>query len=221
MARARTVHQSAPAVVSVTQPTELGTVYPLAELRAIVATARRWGLRTHLDGARLASAASALGVSLGATSTDLGFDVVCLGGTKNGLAFGEVVLTADPALAALADRARKGLAQMGSKQRFLSAQLVELYGSPLWRTLAATANGRARRLAAGLRAVPGVQIVYPVEANAVFVAAPPAVEAMLGERYAAQTFTVPRRAVRLMCGWDTSDADVDALVAAVAVAAPE
>jgi threonine aldolase len=212
------VHHSRPAVVSLTQPTELGTVYTPAELAAVVAAAHAGGARVHLDGARLANAAAALGETLGAVSTDTGADVVCLGGTKNGLAFGEVIVARDPDLVARLVRARKGLGQLGSKQRFLSAQLVELYGGELWSTLAATANQRAGELAAGLAGLPGIEIAYPVEANLVLVRTATAVGAVLRDRYAAQPVA---DLLRLVCSWDTTTDDVHGLLRDVAAARDE
>jgi len=217
LAEPPSVHRSPPGVVSLTQPTELGTVYTPAELAAVVAVAHEGGARVHLDGARLANAAAGLGTGLAAASLDAGVDVVVLGGTKNGLAFGEVLATRDPGIAASLVRARKGLGQLGSKLRFLSAQLVAMYGGDLWSTLAATANERARALAAGLAALPGVTVLQPVEANLVLARVPsPAAAELLRARYAVQ---LVGDAHRLVCSWDTTPADVDALLAELAATA--
>jgi threonine aldolase len=213
--RLRTIHQSAPAAVSISQSTELGTVYHPDEVRALADLAHEHGLILHIDGARLPNAAAALGMTMGQLSTGLGADVVSLGGTKNGLMFGEMVVVADPGATALVARARKGLAQLGSKQRFASAQLLELYGTRLWSELATHANARATELAAGLSGLDQVEIAYPVQANAVFLRAPQAVGEALAQRFGCQTFVVPEPLVRLMCSWDTTAADVAAVHAVV------
>jgi threonine aldolase len=225
IARLGTIHQSAPAAVSISQSTELGTVYRPDEIRALAAVAHDHGLVLHIDGARLPNAAAALGMTMGQLSTGPGADVVSLGGTKNGLMFGEVVVVvnsgvvnsgvADPGVTALVARARKGMAQLGSKQRFASAQLLELYGTRLWSELASHANARATELATGLSGFEHIEIAHPVEANAVFLRAPQAVCAALGERFGCQTFLVPQPLVRLMCSWDTTTSDVAAVHAVV------
>jgi threonine aldolase len=211
----RPLHHGAGAVVSLTQSTELGTVYTPDELAALTATAHSRGLRVHVDGARISNAAAFLGVSLRALTSDVGVDVLSLGGTKNGLAFGEAVVVLDPTAAPGVVTARKGLTQLGSKLRFLSAQLLALYGGGLWLELAGQANLRAAQLADGLLAVPGVTLVQPVQSNVVLVQAPAGVEALLAERFGCQRFTVPVPAVRLVCSWDTTQDDVDAVLAAV------
>jgi threonine aldolase len=215
ISRLHSVHQSAPAIVSISQSTELGTVYSPDEVRAVVEVAHAHGLAVHVDGARLANAAVSLRTSMGSLTTELGVDVVSLGGTKNGLMFGEVVVVADAARAPAVARARKGLAQLGSKLRFASAQLIELYGSALWAELAAHANNRARELAARLEVFDAVTVRYAVQANAVFVHVPPAVATVLADQFWCQTFVVPERLVRLMCSWDTTDDDLDRVVDAV------
>jgi threonine aldolase len=210
ISRLHTIHQSAPAAVSISQSSELGTLYRPEEIRALAMVAHEHGLALHVDGARLPNAAAALGMSMGQLTTELGVDVVSLGGTKNGLMFGEVVVVTNPDVVPLVARARKGLAQLGSKQRFAAAQLIELYGTDLWTELAEQANSRARELAARLRGLSAISIAHPVEANAVFLRAPEPVGAALAERFGCQTFVVPEPLVRLMCSWDTSASDVAA-----------
>ena len=219
--RLRTIHQSAPAVVSISQATELGTVYTPSEVAELTELAHAHGLAVHVDGARLANAAVALGEPMGALTTDLGVDVVSLGGTKNGLMFGEVVVVADPELVPLVARARKGLAQLGSKQRFAAAQLVELYGTELWSELAGQANRCAAELADLIGDFEDVSVAYPVQANAVFLYAPDVVAAALARDFACQTFVVPDRTVRLMCSWDTNAGDLLAVRDCIAKALTE
>jgi threonine aldolase len=213
LADRQTVHQSALRVLSLTQASELGTVYTPDEIAALADLAHAHGLLVHVDGARLANAAAALGASLADVSLAAGADVVCVGGTKNGLAFGELVVTGDQRLADRVERARKGLAQLASKQRFLAAQLVALYGGELWHELAVAANRAAADVAAQLAPVPGVRIAYPVEANAVFLRVPDALRRGLAEQFGAQTFFVAGPLVRLVCSWDTTPGDVQRLVA--------
>jgi threonine aldolase len=207
-------------LVSVSQATELGTVYTVDELGALAEAAHRAGLLLHVDGARLPNAAESLGVDLRAITTDCGVDLLTFGGTKNGLLAAEAVVFRD----GLADRypfVRKQGMQLASKMRFVSAQLLRLLEDDLWRETAGHANRLARRLADGVSRV-GVGIAYPVEANAVFAAPPPAATARLLEDYRFYTWDEEAGVVRWMCSWQTSEDDVDTFVAAVeAAAAPD
>lgn len=216
LAGRQTVHQGRLAVLSLTQATELGTVYTADEVAALAELAHAHGLTVHIDGARLGNAAAALGTSLADTSLESGADVVTVGGTKNGLAFGELVVTNDQAMADRVERARKGLAQLASKQRFIAAQLIALYGGDLWHQLASAANSAASMLAARLAAVPNIRIAYPVEANAVFLRVSDRLRHLLEIEFAAQTFSIHGPTVRLICSWDTTAADVDRLVTLLA-----
>ena len=155
-------------MVSITQSTELGTLYRLDEVRAIADAAHARGMRVHVDGARLANAAAALGVSLGELTAGAGVDVVSFGGTKNGLLFGEAVVFCDPELARDFLFTRKQLGQLPSKMRFVAAQFEALLSGDLWLRSATRANQMAARLAEAVGAIDGVEITYPVEANAVF-----------------------------------------------------
>jgi threonine aldolase len=168
----------------------------------------------HLDGARLANAAASLGVPLAAVTTDGGVDLVSFGGTKNGLLGAEAVVVLRPELAADLPYARKQLGQLGSKGRFLAAQFAALLEDDLWLRNAANANAMARRLEAGVRALPEVEVAWPVQANAVFVRLP-AVMARAAREFGAYPPDEVTGLVRLMCSWDTSEADVDALLAAL------
>ena len=169
----------------------------------------------HVDGARLANAAAALGVSLGGTTTDCGVDLVSLGGTKNGLLAGEAVAVLRPGLGEGLPFARKQLGQLGSKGRYLAAQFLALFEGDLWRRNAEHANAMARRLADGVRDLPGMEITQLVQANAVFAMLPPAVVAPLQEQFGFYTWDERTGEIRWMCSWDTTEADVDELVAAV------
>ncbi|MEV6930532.1 beta-eliminating lyase-related protein [Dactylosporangium sp. NPDC051485] len=197
-------HGARPRAVTVAQPTELGTVYSAAELRALAETAHAYGLLLHVDGARLANAAAALGTGLGELAE--GADVVSFGGTKNGALAADAVVFLDPGLAA--DRAllQKQSMQLLAKARFTAAQFVALLDGDLWRTNAASANATAARLAGIVSALPGVKLAYPVQTNAVFAHLPePALAALegYGSRWG------PGTLVRFMTAFDTTAVDVD------------
>jgi threonine aldolase len=176
-AAAMGVHNAQPYAVSLTQATEWGTVYGLGALGAITAAARGHGLGVHMDGARFANAVVSLGCAPGAMVA--GVDVLSFGATKNGAMAAEAVVIFDPARAAGFAQRRKRSAQLWSKQRYLSAQLLALLENDLWHRHASHANAAAGRLAAGLGNLPGVRLLLPVEANELFVALPEAMVARL------------------------------------------
>jgi len=215
-------HRIQPRVVSITQATELGTVYTLAETRAIADTAHELGMLLHVDGARLANAAAALGVPLAALTTEAGVDAVSFGGTKNGLLVGDAVVFCRPGLADDFAFTRKQLLQLASKMRFLSAQFEALLTDELWLRNARHANEMAARLVAAVAAIEGVEISHPVEANAVFARLPrTAIDRLLAELPGEHPFYVWDEAadeVRWMCAWDTVPEDVDGFAAAIAAA---
>ena len=202
-------------LVSISQSTELGTVYGPDEIRALADEAHGAGLLVHVDGARLVNAAAALGLELRELSAECGVDVLTLGGTKSGLLGAETVVYFRPGLAADYLYARKQGTQLASKMRYISAQLLCLFEGDLWRETAGHANEMARRLGDAVAAAPGVEIAYPVEANAVFAALPQAAIERLHERYHFYVWDEDAGVVRLMCSWQTTPDDVDALVRAV------
>jgi len=202
-------------VVSISQSTELGTVYAPGEIAALAATAHEAGLLLHVDGARLVNAAEALGLELRALTSDCGVDLLTLGGTKSGLLGAEAVVFLRPELAADYLYARKQGTQLASKMRFISAQLLRLFDGDLWRETAGHANAMARRLGDAVAAVPGVRIAYPLQANAVFAALPRPVIERLHERYHFYVWDEAAGIVRWMCSWQTTTGDVDALAGAL------
>jgi len=208
-------HRAQPQVVSVTQSTELGTLYGVDELRAICEHAHDKGMRVHLDGARIANAAAALGLPFHAFTTDVGVDVLSFGGTKNGLLMGEVVVVLDPALSNGMLHLRKSSMQLASKMRFISAQFEALLGGDLWLRNATHANTMAGRLVAAVRDVPGVQVTQPVQANAVFATLPAEVTERLQKRFHFYTWDEATGEVRWMTTFDTTEADIDSFAAAV------
>lgn len=215
-------HRAEPLAVSISQTTEVGTCYTPAEIRALADQAHEHGMLLHLDGSRLGNAAAHLGVSLTELTTDAGVDVLSLGGTKNGLLGAEAVVVLRPGSAPGLPYLRKMNLQLGSKMRFVSAQLTALYEGELWRRSAAHANDMAQRLATGLEAiaasgtVPSIEIAYPVESNAVFVVLPPEVAERARQHFAFGDWPIGVNIRRLMCAFDTTPADVDALLAAIA-----
>lgn len=213
-------HRVQPRVVSITQATELGTVYTLEETGAIADAAHELGMYLHVDGARLANAAAFLDQPLRALTTDLGVDVVSFGGTKNGLLIGDAVVFLRPELARDFRFTRKQLGQLASKMRFIAVQFDALLEGDLWRSNASHANAMARRLADAVSRLEGARVAYPVEANGVFVTIPaPAIERLREALPASLPFYVWDRAagtIRLMCSWDTTEGDVDRLATALA-----
>ena len=202
-------HSSRPRAVSLTQATELGTVYTLAEVRALCDLAHARGMRVQMDGARFANAVASLRASPADLSWRAGVDVLCLGGTKNGLPAGEAMLFFDRGLADEFARRRKQAGQLASKMRFLAAPWLGVLESGAWLAHAAHANAMARRLADGLRNVPGSHLIAPVEANGVFVDLPKhAIDALHKKGWRFYVF-VGDTGVRLMCAWDTTSDVVD------------
>jgi threonine aldolase len=210
------VHRAQPGVVTITQSTELGTLYSVDEIRAIADHAHALGMRVHLDGARISNAAAALGVGFREFTTDAGVDVVSFGGTKNGAMLGEAVVVLDPEAAPGVDFLRKSSMQLASKMRFVSAQLLALVSGDLWLRNAGHANAMARSLEQRVRSIDGVDIVRPVQANAVFAVLPADVTERLQQRFRFYTWDQGSGEVRWMCSWDTTPADVDAFAGAIA-----
>ena len=209
-------HAVQPRVVSISQCTELGTVYTLDELAALVELAHARGLLVHVDGARLANAAASLRVPLRAITTDVGVDLLSFGGTKNGLLGAEAVVFLDPRLADGFEYLRKQSMQLASKMRFVSAQLDALLRDELWLQCATQANAMARLLAERVTEVNGVRITRPVDANAVFAVLPQEAIVALLERYDFYVWDESASEVRWMCSWDTTIDDVEQFAAAVA-----
>lgn len=208
-------HRAQPLAVSITQSTELGTVYRPSEISAISEYCREKGMVLHMDGARLSNAAASLGASLREITTDAGVDIVSFGGTKNGLMFGECVIVLNPEKVSDGLKyLRKLNLQLASKMRFLSAQFIALLSDGLWLCSAQHANTMAARLSDGLSRIEGVELVCPTEANGVFARLPQGVADKLHEQFVFYDWD-NEGTVRLMCSFDTRKADVDALVAAV------
>ncbi len=209
--RRNDIHYPRPKVLSLTQSTELGTVYTVDELHAAGALARRHGLRVHMDGARFANALATLEVPPRSITWEAGVDVLCFGGTKNGMPVGEAVVFFDRTLAAEFDYRCKQAGQLASKMRFLAAPWVGMFESGAFTRHARHANRAAARLAAGLEAL-GLPPRYPRESNAVFVSLKPEWAEELRERGWYFYEFIGETGARFMCSWDTADVDVDALL---------
>jgi threonine aldolase len=208
-------HHSQPRVVSVTQATEVGTVYSPEQIREIADLCHERGLYLHMDGARISNAAVSLGTDLAGTTIDCGVDILSLGGTKNGAMFGEAVVVFDSELVAALPFIRKQSTQLASKMRYVAVQFERLFATDLWRRNAEHANTMARRLERELSTREGVEIVYPVEANGVFARMPQRVIDAAREEVFFYSWDAGDRVVRLMCSWDTEDEEVDRLLAAI------
>lgn len=205
-ARRRDVHSHKPRAVSISQSTEVGTIYSADEIRALGAAARELGLLLHVDGARLANALATLNVSARSITWEAGVDVLCFGGTKNGLAVGDAIVFFNRSLAEEFEYRRKQAGQLLSKMRFVAAQWVGLLESGAWLRNARHANAMARLLVQQLQAFPQVQVLYPVQANAVFVRMPAEWSHAMHER-GWHYYTIAD-GERLMCSWDTQPEDV-------------
>jgi threonine aldolase len=204
-------HRAQPGVLAVTQSTEFGTCYSLAELQQIADFAHANDLRLYLDGARLANAAAYLDCSLAELAECA--DVLSFGGTKNGALGAEALIVMRSGLAADVPYLRKQQTQLASKMRFVAAQFNAMLEDDLWRANAAHANAMAHRLATGITAIDGVELIYPTQANAVFARLDPAHVAKLQQTWTFHTWNDTDSMVRWMAAFDTTEADVDAFLA--------
>lgn len=209
MVKKRTdIHYPKPRAVSVTQATELGTVYSVEELKAIWAKAKQFNLKVHMDGARFANAVASLGVKPKEITWQAGVDVLCFGGTKNGTHVGDAVVFFNRDLAHEFDYRCKQAGQLASKMRFLAAPWVGMLKDGGWLRHAAHANAMAQLLAQLLSEVPEVKILFPRQANAVFADLPPyVIQPLRQEGWKFYTF-IGQGGCRLMCAWDTQEEDV-------------
>ncbi|MGQ1889814.1 threonine aldolase family protein [Thermophagus sp. OGC60D27] len=201
-------HHAQPGVVSVTQVTELGTLYTPQELRDLSDFVHSRGLYLHLDGARISNAAAALGCSFKEITTDVGVDVLSFGGTKNGLMLGEAVVFLNPDFAHYAKYIRKQTTQLHSKMRFISAQFEVYLKDELWRKNAEHANRMAQLLAHELEQIEGVQITQKVQANSVFAIIPSFITEPLQKKYFFYIWDEVRNEVRWMTSFDTTESDI-------------
>ena len=202
-------HHVQPRVISITQSTEMGTVYKLAEIKALAQFAHDRKMFLHMDGARISNAVAAQGLTLRQATRDLGVDVLSFGGTKNGLMGVEAVVFFRPELAQDFLFVRKQGMQLASKMRYMSAQMEALLTDDLWRRNAEHSNRMARLLEEQVKRIPRVKVVYPVEANGVFAQIPTEAIRKIQERYFFYVWSEEESVVRWMCSFDTTEEDVE------------
>lgn len=208
-------HHSQPGVISISQVTELGTVYSLEEIKAITSLAHEYGLFVHMDGARLANAAVALGLPFRAFTVDAGVDVLSFGGTKNGMMMGEAVLFFNPELTKNTKYIRKQSMQLYSKMRFVSAQFLAYFENELWKKNASHSNAMAKLLETEVKKIPAIQLTQEVEANGVFAIVPAEIIPQLQEEYFFYMWDEYRSEVRWMTSFDTQEEDIHNFVALI------
>ena len=204
------IHFPKPRVLSVTQATELGSVYSIDELQQLGELCRRLNLRMHMDGARLANAVVSLDAAPKEVTWQIGVDVLCFGGSKNGLPLGEAVVFFQKDGAAEFEYRCKQAGQLASKMRFLAAPWVGLLKTGAWLANARHANQMAARLEHKLRTIPGIEILCNRQSNSVFVRFPPSVSQKLHERGWQFYEFIAHGGARLMCSWDTKDEEIKA-----------
>lgn len=201
-------HHSQPKVISITQSTEMGTVYTPEEIRDLSGIAHKYEMLLHMDGARIANAASFLGLSFEKFTRDVGVDVLSFGGTKNGMMYGEALVFFDKKYSEDFKYIRKQGMQLASKMRFISAQFEEYLNNDLWLRNAQHSNKMAQLLALKLRDVPDIQITQKVESNGIFARIPKEIIPLLQEEYFFYVWNEKNSEVRWMCSFDTSEEDV-------------
>lgn len=206
-------HHSQPMVVSITQSTEMGTVYSPEEIIKIAEYAHSKNMLLHMDGARLANAAVSLGLPFKAFTTDAGVDILSFGGTKNGMMSGEAICFLKKGLSSDFKYIRKQGMQLASKMRFISAQYIAYFRNDLWKRCAQHSNLMAGVLARKLQEVPGVKITQSVQSNGVFVIMPDKVANRLMEHYFFYPWDESISEYRLMTSWDTTQFDIDDFIA--------
>jgi threonine aldolase len=205
-------HHSQPSVISITQSTEMGTVYSVAEISSISSYAHSKGMLLHMDGARIANAAVYLNLPFKAFTTDAGVDVLSFGGTKNGMMFGEAICFLKPGLSTDFRYIRKQGMQLASKMRFISAQYLGYFKDELWKKCASHSNEMARLLGERLKHISGITITQEVQSNGIFVIIPTEIAEKVRSHYFFYPWDEKRSEWRLMCSWDTEEKDIEEFV---------
>ncbi len=201
-------HSTSPGVLSITQPTEVGTLYTLDELKILSALCKKENLLLHMDGSRLYNAIVQLKTSFHEMTEALPLDLLSLGGTKNGLMGAEALLIFNPSLRWAAGHLQKQNLQLLSKMRYLSAQYIPFFEKDLWRTLAQQANQKAREIASIIEATPQLSLSYPVQSNQIFFTAPSAWIPLIREKIFCYPWNEEKNEIRFIASWDTSEKDV-------------
>jgi threonine aldolase len=201
-------HSTSPRVLSITQPTEVGTVYNLDELKNLSKLCKEEGLLLHMDGSRLYNAAVHLNIGLHEIVTATNLDLLSLGGTKNGLMGAESLLIFNPELHEGSDHLHKQTLQLLSKQRYLSAQYKPFFQNDLWHSLAKQANQKAQEIASSIKTIPHLALSYPVETNQIFFTAPASWIPLIQEKIFCYPWDKDRNEIRFITSWNTSEEDV-------------
>ena len=201
-------HHSQPGIISISQVTELGTVYTVEEIRAITDLAHQHGMYVHMDGARIANAAVSLNLPFKAFTIDSGIDVLSFGGTKNGMLMGEAVVFFNPELSRQTKYIRKQGAQLFSKMRFISTQFIAYFENDLWKSNASHANKMAELLYLEISKIENIRLTRPTEANGVFAIIPKGIIPQLQEKYFFYVWDEFISEVRWMTSFDTTEEDI-------------
>ncbi|HLB34158.1 MAG TPA: aminotransferase class I/II-fold pyridoxal phosphate-dependent enzyme [Chthoniobacterales bacterium] len=201
-------HSTSPRVLSITQPTEIGTVYTLEELKALSKVIKEENLLLHIDGSRLYNAAISLNTSLHEIAEAAHVDILSLGGTKNGLMGAEALVIFNPSLQEGSDHLQKQMLQLLSKTRYLSAQYIPFFKNDLWHTLATQANQKAKEIASIIESTSGLSLSYPVETNQIFFIAPASWIPLIQEKIFCYPWDAEKNEVRFIASWNTSEQDV-------------
>ena len=205
------VHHAQPGAISITQSTEYGTLYSVEELKELIDICKGSGLRVHMDGARIANATAALGLSVAEFTCNLGVDILSFGGTKNGMAYGEAIIVFNEELATAAEYIQKQSAQLPSKMRYISAQFSAMLENDLWLKHASHANSMATQLSDGLQKISGVELTQKTEVNAVFLKLPATAKELL-QSWSYFYDWEQENEVRLMASFETTPEDVDKML---------
>jgi threonine aldolase len=201
-------HSTSPRALSITQPTEVGTIYTLDELKALAKLCKQENLLLHIDGSRLYNAAVSLNVSLHEITEAAQVDILSLGGTKNGLMGAESLVIFNRSLQEGSDYLQKQMLQLPSKMRYFSAQYIPFFKNNLWRTLAAQANQTAQEIASIIQSTPGLSLSYPVATNQVFFTAPASWMPLIQEKIFCYPWDAEKNEVRFITSWNTSEQDI-------------
>ncbi len=201
-------HTTSPRVLSITQPTEIGSVYSIDELKALSKLCKEKNLVLHMDGSRLYNAAASLRVSLSEMTSAIQLDILSLGGTKNGLMGAEALVIFNPALYDGSDHLQKQTLQLLSKMRYLSAQFIPFFKNDLWHTLATHANHKSQEIATIIKGIPHLSMSYPVETNQIFFTAPPSWIPFIQEKISCYLWDKEKNELRFITSWNTLEQDV-------------
>lgn len=205
-------HRAQPRLVSITQSTEMGSVYTIDEIKTITQFCHENNLLVHMDGARISNAVVSLNTDFKSMTKDAGVDIVSFGGTKNGLMMGEAVLFFNSDLAKYTKYFRKQNMQLNSKMRFVAAQFLAYFENDLWRKNATNSNAMAKYLHEKVAVIPQIKVVHPVDANGVFAIIPTKITTTLQEHTPFYIFDEHTNMARWMCSWDTTKEDIDNFV---------